>query len=321
MATYRNGSAGGDVARIQQALKDAGFYQGEPDGVFKDQTEAAVKAYQASVGIAADGIVGPATWSKLFASPAAAPQPPGDLDTRCLALTGSFETGRLAPNCFAAMTGNFDGQGMSFGALQWNFGQGTLQPLLKEMLAKHPEVAAQIFGGYLDQLRQASNGVKADALSFAAAIQDPVRKNIIDPWKRMFTSLGLTPEFQAIEVNGAAAYAGRGAGLCQDYGLWSERGRALMFDISVQNGSIPDKVRELILADFAKLPQSLSPEDAELERMRIVANRRAEAANPKFVEDVRTRKLCIAEGKGTVHGIAYDLAGQFGLALRKAAGA
>jgi hypothetical protein len=319
MATYKNGSTGDDVVRIQNALKKMGFYQGEPDGVFKDQTETAVKRFQTSVGLAADGVVGPATWDKLFASQTTAPKPmSGDLGTRCLALTGSFETGRLAPNCFAAMTGDFDGQGMSFGALQWNFGQGTLQPLLKEMCAKHQEVASKIFGDFLAQLQQAINGGKAAVLSFAASIQDPVRKTILDPWKQMFTSLGLTPEFQAIEVNGAAAYAGKGVGLCRDYGLWSERGRALMFDICVQNGSIPDKVRELILADFGKLSQSLSPEDAEVQRMRIVANRRAEAANPKFIEDVRTRKLCIAEGKGTVHGITYDLALQFGLALRKA---
>jgi len=51
--------------------------------------------------------------------------------------------------------------------------------------------------------------------------------------------------------------------------------------------------------------------------MRIVANRRAEDANPKFVEDVRQRKLCITEGKGVVHGITYDLDAQFGLDLRK----
>ena len=42
-------------------------------------------------------------------------------------------------------------------------------------------------------------------------------------------------------------------------------------------------------------------------KLKIVANRRAEAANAKWVEDVRVRKLCIANGSGTVHGIQYDL--------------
>ena len=319
MAVYKNGSTGDDVARIQKALKDAGLYQGEADGIFGAQTEAAVKRFQGNSAVAADGIVGPATWEKLFPSQASAPKTESaDLASRCLALTGSFETGRLSPDCFATVAGNFDGQGMSFGALQWNFGQGTLQPLLQEMFSNHHDIASMIFGDSLNKLQQAIKGGKEAALAFAASIQDQSKKAVAAPWKQMFRSLGLTPEFQAIEVKGAATYYGRGVKLCTDYGLWCERGRALMFDISVQNGSIPDKVRALIVADFGRLPQSLSAEETELRKMRIVANRRAEAANPIFVEDVRRRKLCIAEGKGVVHGISYDLAGQFGLDLRKA---
>lgn len=322
MTVYRNGSTGEDVTRIQKALKDAGFYQGEPDGVFGLQTETALKNFQTKSGLGADGIVGPATWGKLFPSPVSATKEvPGDLDSRCLALTGSFETGKFSPDCFATMTGNFDGQGMSFGALQWNFGQGTLQPLLKEMVANHQDIASRIFAENLARLQQAINGGKEAALSFAASIQDQAKHVITDPWKQMFRTLGLTPEFQAIEVKGAATYYEKGTRLCQDYGLWSERGRALMFDICVQNGSIADSVKALILADFGKLPQSASPEETELAKMRIVANRRAEAANPKFIEDVRRRKLCIAEGKGVVHGISYDLAAQFGLDLKKVDGA
>lgn len=322
MAVYKNGSTGDDVARIQKALKDAGFYQGEPDGVFGSQTETALKNFQTASGLGADGIVGPATWGKLFpSSVSAAKEVSGGLDSRCLALTGSFETGKFSPECFATMTGNFDGQGMSFGALQWNFGQGTLQTLLKEMFANHQDIASGIFGENLGKLQQAISGGKEAALSFAASIQDQAKHTITDPWRQMFRALGLTPEFQAIEVRGAATYYQKGIRLCQDYGLWSQRGRALMFDICVQNGSIGDSVKALIMADFGKLPQSASPEETELAKMRIVANRRAEAANPKFVEDVRRRKLCIAEGKGVVHGITYDLAAQFGLDLRKADGA
>lgn len=317
MAVYKNGSKGSDVTRIQKALKDAGLYQGTADGIFGPGTEKAVKAFQAKCGLEADGIVGTDTWNKLFPpTPVAAPKGvAGDLDSRCLALTGTFETGSLAPGCFATMAGNFDGQGMSFGALQWNFGQGTLQPLLKEMFVNHGDVAASIFGTYLNQLKQAVDGGKQAALAFAASIQDPAKKTVTDPWKSMFRSLGLTPEFQSIQVKAAAAYYKKGVSLCTEYGLCTERGRALMFDISVQNGSIGNSVKALILKDFATLSPSLSPEETEVAKMRIVANRRAEAANPKFVEDVRKRKLCIAEGKGVVHGITYDLAVQFGLGL------
>ncbi|HEX9079991.1 MAG TPA: hypothetical protein VF795_10405, partial [Desulfuromonadaceae bacterium] len=90
-----------------------------------------------------------------------------------------------------------------------------------------------------------------------------------------------------------------------------------MFDIQVQNGGIGDAVQERIRADFRALPQTLSDEGVEEERLRIVANRRAEAARTRYAEDVRARKLCIATGGGTVHGITYDLDGQFGVGLRR----
>ena len=65
-----------------------------------------------------------------------------DLAARCLAITASFETGVGAPDCFCGISGDFDGQGISFGVLQWNFGQGSLQPLLREIVTHHAEVAS-----------------------------------------------------------------------------------------------------------------------------------------------------------------------------------
>jgi hypothetical protein len=88
-----------------------------------------------------------------------------------------------------------------------------------------------------------------------------------------------------------------------------------MFDISVQNGSIGALVRAQIEKDFAALPKLEDPLPAEVARMRIIANRRAAACRPEFVEEVRARKLTIAEGQGVVHGIPYDLEQQFGLRL------
>jgi hypothetical protein len=318
MPVYAKGSSGDAVMRIQDALKRAGFYGDDPDGLFGNRTEAAVRGFQARSGLAMDGMVGPTTWAKLFSAEASPPGTAGDLASRCLALTGSFETGRPAPECFAAVAGDFDGQGMSFGALQWNFGQGTLQPLLRKMFSRHRDIAATIFGSDLETLERAVDSGRAECLAFAVSIQDQGGKTIFSAWNRMFRVLGLTPQFQQIEIEGAASYYARAVRLCRDYGLRTERGRALMFDICVQNGSIPDRARTLILADFDKLGQALTPEKAEVERMRIVANRRAEASNPRFVEDVRRRKLCIAEGKGVVHGISYDLEKQYGLSLRKA---
>src|SRR5256712_3330985 len=54
-------------------------------------------------------------------------------------------------------------------------------------------------------------------------------------------------------------------------------------------------------------------------KLRIIANRRAEAASRRWVEDVRARKLTIANGEGAVHGRRYDLATQYGIRLTQAA--
>lgn len=54
------GSKGDSVKKVQQKLNIT------TDGIFGPITERAVKQYQESSGLAVDGIVGKATWSKLF---------------------------------------------------------------------------------------------------------------------------------------------------------------------------------------------------------------------------------------------------------------
>ncbi len=66
------GSSGDDVTRLQKRLTKAGFDTGGADGVFGPKTEAALRAFQDSAGLAADGIAGPATNGKLAELEAAA---------------------------------------------------------------------------------------------------------------------------------------------------------------------------------------------------------------------------------------------------------
>lgn len=151
-----------------------------------------------------DGAIGSITWNALFNAEIPVPSLfSKPIDYRCLALTGAFETDSGFPDCFAGLSGDFDGQGISFGTCQWNFGQDSLQPLLRDMI------------------RQLA-------------------------------------------------------------------------------GLAPDLPREAL----------------EVEKMKIIAYRRAEAAHPRWVEDVRARKLCIAKGEGMVHSIRYNLEEQFGIQLK-----
>jgi len=71
--TLRQGSRGPDVVDLQRRLNELGFNAGSADGDFGPKTLAAVKAFQQSRGLAADGVVGPKTWGALGVT---APRPP-----------------------------------------------------------------------------------------------------------------------------------------------------------------------------------------------------------------------------------------------------
>ena len=60
-ATYKKGSSGSTVRTIQTKLKRWGYYTGSIDGVYGSKTVAAVKYFQRTNGLTADGICGPAT--------------------------------------------------------------------------------------------------------------------------------------------------------------------------------------------------------------------------------------------------------------------
>jgi hypothetical protein len=186
------------------------------------------------------------------------------------------------------------------------------------MLAEHPSVMGAVFQSRLAVLQAALAASEDELMHFARSIQDLNRHVLNEPWGGMFKSLGRTPECQSIQVKHARGVFDRALKLAKAYGLWSERAVALMFDIATQNGSIRDITRAQILADFEAIPAELSRDEQEVERMEAVAHRRAEAANSRWVEDVRARKLCIARGSGMVHGIRYDVGTQFGIGLTPA---
>ncbi len=59
------GSRGQEVVKIQQKLKELGFYKGKIDGIYGLQTERAVINFQRSRGLRIDGIAGPQTLKAL----------------------------------------------------------------------------------------------------------------------------------------------------------------------------------------------------------------------------------------------------------------
>ncbi|MBD1838096.1 peptidoglycan-binding protein [Coleofasciculus sp. FACHB-64] len=64
--TLRPGSQGTEVAELQAALKLLGYYNGDVNGVYGENTAIAVSRFQQAAGLAPDGIVGAETWKRLF---------------------------------------------------------------------------------------------------------------------------------------------------------------------------------------------------------------------------------------------------------------
>ena len=70
--TLRRGTQSAEVARMQQTLIDLGYLTGEPDGNYGSATEKAVKAFQKTNSLNADGTAGSATLSQLYSIDAVA---------------------------------------------------------------------------------------------------------------------------------------------------------------------------------------------------------------------------------------------------------
>jgi hypothetical protein len=236
----------------------------------------------------------------------------GDLKKNCLALTGSFETGYLPPKCFGKATGNFDGCGVSFGALQWNLktrGRGTLPELLRGILGDSTKYEA---------VHNVIGEARTNELIDLIDLVDPVgyvtrnwmnpRGQLYQPIKNMFMILGTLPHVQEAQVVHAQSYFDRATHLFHDYRLVTQRGYALMFDIAVQIWNISS-------AENAVLKTAMRSSKDEEWFLEELAKSAAASTKPEWGRDVHSRKMTIATGFGQVHGMDYDLAGQFNITL------
>jgi peptidoglycan hydrolase-like protein with peptidoglycan-binding domain len=69
MPVLKLGSSGEAVTTVQEVLKISKHYGGQIDGQFSTLTQKAVRAFQKSFGIEADGIVNQKTWAALSQIP------------------------------------------------------------------------------------------------------------------------------------------------------------------------------------------------------------------------------------------------------------
>jgi hypothetical protein len=189
------GDRGWRVQVLQERLKELGWLtQDEPD--FGPATAQAVEDFQGSHGLVVDGVVGPQTWSRLFVPN------PYSRDYINRMLFGGQEVFDFLDEVVAAVSvgegGTFDtmnldsdGEGLSFGILQWAQNPGSLYRMLKAMAEAHREKFVHILA--------------ADDLTLARELLEKTKEGGKElplwtgDWPRRFFYAGRDLEFQKVQ--------------------------------------------------------------------------------------------------------------------------
>jgi peptidoglycan hydrolase-like protein with peptidoglycan-binding domain len=285
------GSRGDIVRQIQRSLVDARISLPSLDEIYGRDTRAAVAAFQAGKGAPPSGAVDLDTWSSLTGAPV-----PG-IGERALQLTAAFEG-----HNYTLAVGDFDGAWLTWGIIGFTMAHGEVQNIIRAIDESAPALIGQAFGANAAALRSIVTGGADQQKSWAQA-NTTNGGGLAEPWKSAFAAFGNFPEVRAEQRRRAFDdYFAPAVKTAARFQLTSELGMALAFDIHVQNGGIGDDSTAAIRSALARIANP-----TELQRREIIANAVADHARAQYREDVRTRKLAIARGSGSVHGRAYQL--------------
>jgi hypothetical protein len=166
-------------------------------------------------------------------------------EQKAVEITSLFETGKRGG--FYGLSGNFDGQGLSFGLVNWTIGTGSLQALLRDFAREQPARWAQVFGqhapAFLMVITPDSKAAKKVQLKFAVEqmntstlVKGTTKWSIKEPWVTYFKRLSEDKEFQQIQVRYVRNLLKRADYFCQYFKLKSEMAFAYMFDAVSSHG-------------------------------------------------------------------------------------
>jgi hypothetical protein len=237
----------------------------------------------------------------------------------CLKVTGTFESN--TPQ-YDALTGNFDGQGISAGVMQWNAGQGTLQYLVKHIGAAMGWDKAKTF--FKSDIQAFSNLGPAPAIDFVKQHYLLEGSTKLSPaataaWRTFLQSAESIAAQNAIGINTTLHSAKLMATKYMAAHDDNPRVIAFFFDLINQQGSIrvpvvdaasPAAALALALQKDAITAGSwstIAAADPIAARLLYYAHARAILAKPEYVWDSLSRRGTIACRKGRVHASSHDL--------------
>jgi hypothetical protein len=227
------------------------------------------------------------------------------IDT-ALRITGGFEG-----SGYNEVAGNFDGQGLSVGVLQWNYGQETLQAeiLLPFIEAYGIEALDYFFPAEISSSAYMKGNV---AVSFARANMLTGIK-VKSPWQLAWKTFLMDPWVLRIQKEAAKKFSRKAENYMALWGLHSIRAFCWFFDVVVQNGSMKSVVpgHEPSCLDVGLAIEYCEHNkeqwrglelDREQKLLLVLSHKRALLSNYKWRQDVMDRKGTIAVGHGYVHG-------------------
>jgi hypothetical protein len=226
--------------------------------------------------------------------------PPRPAFESAIRVTAGYET---SGDPFQQVTGNFDGAGLSFGPLQWNFGTGTLPKLFQRFIAVDEAALKGCFerlDHYYEWMYIVYSPKKrqiewADQLSRGAS-----KYTFAQPWTRYLQAVGRVPAFRDEMLGYAYDVYGRKLIVAISWlkGVSLIRIRhftclSALYDLCVQQGSL-DKAHRNIRR---RIEQEQPKEQFELTRIAVVE--RGKTANPRWRADCISRRLGILNRQPT----------------------
>ncbi|WP_230954352.1 glycoside hydrolase family 19 protein [Burkholderia stagnalis] len=211
-----------------------------------------------------------------------------------LTITSGFE-GATAMD-FGAVADNGDGQGMSFGVIQWAAGQGTLGPLLERMRSADLTIFQEAFDESSNYrvLESAISGGDQQTLVDWALNQQAHNPS----WKRPFKKLGEVQTFQQIQIDEATrGYHSRVMQCVQFLRTISPDLIAKVelatycafFDLAVQQGSLKKAAQQIQKRVSEDHP------DSQGALIKIAVEERAKTAARAWVADCFSRRIGILQ--------------------------
>lgn len=258
-----------------------------------------------------------------------------DFLTAGLKITGHFED---SDDPLGAVSGNFDGMGISLGVLQWNIGSNSLQPIVQALGKSAVTATMPQFG---NDLWAACNTTVAQGLAIVRAWQpgNKLPKPVFNELKSFVRS----QPFQDQQLKTARRVGNTAWSTALDWAQKQGRATATkhefcwFYDVFTQNGGLksvtPKKVQDFIDNHGANSADDLvcdwlaartdddrgaidSRKNAKLWRDNVPASNlflfiasflRTDQAIPLWHSDVMNRKGTIALGFGWVHKEKHDL--------------